>query len=260
MYGLLEMLENPARRKVRQLQEKEILRRRLSETRSWDPKISWYEELNIKADTYDMGKPLFKVRPTNAVSPNYCKQAEKKISPDGQWMYRERVLEAGGILQTFRGRNKGSVVFDGDILIPMIHQKRDDGRWYEDPWMSFTPMEFFTLRAGTKFAKGHVIVAGLGMGYQLEQVCKRKQVKRVTLIELEQGLVDWVMPQLDFGGKEVETVIGDANKLLPDMEADAALVDIYTSYGSNGRVLKWAYERNRWKIGKLWIWGSAEIR
>lgn len=225
---------------------------------AWDPKMPFSPGLNIKAGTYTQPS-LFKVKPSVASDTNKVKNKRWKlaVSPDGKWCYRERIISAGGRLETISGSRRGIVRFDGDAIIPMLHQKRSDGKWMSGPWMSFTPLEFFTLRPGTKLAKGHTIVAGLGMGYQLEQVCKKRSVTKVTLIEYEQGLVDWILPHLDLNGKEVEVVIGDANELLPNMEADVALVDIYETYGGNGEMLK--YKMRNSKIGKLWVWGSANI-
>lgn len=228
----------------------------------WDPKMPFSPGLNIRAGTYTQPS-LFKVKPSDASDTNKVKNKRWKlaVSPDGKWCYRERAISAGGMLDTISGSRRGVVRFDGDALIPMLHQKRSDGKWMSGPWMSFTPLEFFTLRPGTKLAKGHTIVAGLGMGYQLEQVCKKRSVTKVTLIEIDQELVDWILPQLDLNGKEVKVIIGDAEKLLLDMKADVALVDIYKSYGSNGDMLRWNMSRgvNKHSIGKLWIWGSASI-
>ncbi len=228
----------------------------------WSPKMAFEPGLNISGETYSQPS-LFKVQPSFADDAN---KVEKKrlrlaVSPGKNWCYRECVLKSGSVLDTFSGNRRGLVRFEGDVLIPMIHQKLPSGKWMSGPWMSFTPMEFFSLRPGTKLAKGHTIVAGLGMGYQLEQVCKKRSVTKVTLIELEQELVDWVLPRLDLNGKEVEVVIGDAEELIPQMQADVALVDIYKGYAGNGWDLKYQMGRreNKNKIGKLWIWGSANI-
>lgn len=227
---------------------------------AWDPKMPFSPGLNIKAGTYTQPS-LFKVKPSVAADPNDVvnKRWTMAMSPNKKWCYRERVLKAGATLDTISGSRRGIVRFEDEVLIPMIHQ-RGRGEW-GSVWMSFTPLEFFTLRPGTKLARGHTIVAGLGMGYQLEQVCKKKSVTKVTLIEIDQELVDWILPQLDLNGKEVKVVIGDAEKLLLNMTADVALVDIYKAYGLNGEMLKWHMGRskNKHKIGKLWIWGSASI-
>lgn len=227
---------------------------------AWDPKIPFSDCLNIYAGTYTQPS-IFKVKPSYASDPNEVvnKRWTMAMSPGKNWCYRERVLKAGVMLDTISGSRRGIVRFEDEVLIPMIHQRRY-GKW-GSVWMSFTPLEFFTLRPGTKLARGHTIIAGLGMGYQLEQVCKKKSVTKVTLIEIDQELVDWILPRLDLNGKEVEIIIGDAEELLLNMTADVALVDIYKTYGTNGEMLRWHMERskNKHKIGKLWIWGSASI-
>lgn len=173
-------------------------------------------------------------------------------------MYRERILPAGASLDTASGNKRGVVIFDGDVTIPMIF----DEQRVSAPWMSFTPFEFFTLRPGTRLARGHTIVAGLGMGHQLVEVCRKRNVKRVTLIERDRGIVDWILPLLDLSGTPVDVVVGNACKLLPDMKADVALVDIFPNYGGN------RINRPDWRgwynpsvdfpgIKRTWIWGSA---
>ncbi len=126
-----------------------------------------------------------------------------------------------------------------------------------EPFMSLTPNEVVTLRPGTKKAKGHTVVAGLGLGYQLIDVCARPQVERVTLIEQSQDLIDWLWPliQPKCGGKVTRIITGDVTKVLPTVTADAALVDVYPGYGHND------YERRELRttchsIGHIWCWGA----
>ncbi len=228
---------------------------------AWDPKMPFRDALHIDASTYKQPS-IFDVKPCTAANPNNQKNKKKTlaISKGGNWCYRERLLDAGDTLWTISGNRQGVVRFNGTVKIPMIHSMTERRGWRGDPWMSFTPMEFFTLRPGTKLAKGHTIIAGLGMGYQLEQVCKKRSVKKVTLIEQDQEIVDWIFPRLDLNGKEVDVIVGDANELLPKMTADVALIDIYKGYGENGRDIrrKISYSKDG-KIGKVWVWGSASI-
>jgi hypothetical protein len=227
----------------------------------WVKSMGFQSSLNIKAGTYKV-KSLFDVEPCTARSPGDVKRPKKMlaVSKGGQWCYRERVLPAGEILATYSGNRRGVIRFEDEVVIPMIHQKRGD-HWGSDPWMSYTPMEFFTGRGAIRAARGHTIVAGLGMGYYLEEICKKRTVEKVTLIEISQDIVDFIMPRLDLNGVEVEVVIGDANELLFNREADVAVVDIYPRYGNNGHMLQHYAKKRRkeWKIGKLWIWGSCSL-
>ena len=120
--------------------------------------------------------------------------------------------------------------------------------------MSLTPMEMVTLRGGIRFAKKHTVVAGLGLGHQLIEVSRKKSVKKITLVESSQELVDWLLPRIKtfMGDAKLKVVVGDAKKLVPKMTADVALIDIFRSYGSNDFV-------ECPKIPRVWCWGSAEI-
>lgn len=233
--------------------EKEWLERRLKDkVQDWTDDIKWSAEMTIRARTFTPPS-LFKVRPTKRarVSDDMPK-TQAVFSPDRKWVYTEFILPRGEKLNCAYGIKRGDVCFDGDIVIPRLHQRRGGDRWEDSPWMSITPQEILTLRCGTRFAKGTTVVAGLGMGHQLEQICKRKQVKKVIVVEREKGLVDWVTPQLDLNNKDVEFVIGDAEKLVPEMEADAALTDIDPGYGWN----EFPHCPN---IKKVWVWGSAKL-
>lgn len=227
-FGMPAILDPEVARAERRY-DNHLTQARRSEPVEWKPDMKFSPSLHIKASTYKMPS-IFAVKPSGDGErrPRPEKHPDKHaISPCGHWLYRERILEAGSSLATKSGNRSGVVIFDGPVKIPMIHSKDRDELWSLDPWMSFTPMEFFTLRPGTRMARGHTIVAGLGLGHQLVEVCKKKNVTKVTLIEKDQGIVDWILPRLDLNDKDFEVVVGDANKLLLDMEADVALVDIY---------------------------------
>lgn len=252
--------ETEHERDTRLREEKKHLEWRMRNAVDWDPKIRWKKWLSIRADTYKQ-RSLFDVEPSG-VQVNRAKRKQMKLSKCKRWCYVEKLLPRGEALATFHGPDSGDVVFDGDILIPALHERvrnpRDgerveDLRWRDDPWMSMTPMEIISLRAGTRFAKGTVVVAGLGMGHQLEEVAKRKQVKHIILVEQDESLVEFILPVLDLGDRIIEVLIGDANDELPRLTADVALVDIYPGYGNN------RFRRNCPNIKKIWVWGSACI-
>lgn len=234
--------------------EKQMLltQNRMANAVEWSDGIKWQDRMAIKAESY---KPpsLFPVEPTKHIRVGgSVPPAERVLSPSGRWMYTEAILPRGETLANCYGRESGDIVFDGPVVIPRINSCVD-GRWAKNPWMSLTPQEILTMRVGTRFAKGTVIIGGLGMGHQLQKVCERKQVKEVIVVERDQELIDWVAPRLELNGKDVEFVCGDANELIPGMEANAALIDIYPYYG-------WNTFRHCPKIDKVWVWGSAQMK
>lgn len=235
----------------------------------WDPEIKFQPSIKIKGESYRPPR-LFEVQACEPEwdDPNslygHC-QEKFSVSPGSHWAYRERMLPAGSVLETASGRRRGAICFDSDVVIPMLHQNEGSGDqiyWSRNPLMSFTPMEYFSLRPGIRAARGQVVVAGLGMGYMLEQVCKKSNVKSVTLVEISKDLVEWIVPRLNLHGMEVEIIIGDAREVLSSLTADVALIDIFSTYGGN--LEKWEFGvrskskglRRRGSIKKVWIWGA----
>lgn len=250
---------------ARRREEKKETERRLKEAvfEPWHDKIKWKPRLNVKGDTFAPLR-LFDVAPK--MPPHARGEAEDghyAESPGGRWRYTNNIIPRGTALNTWHGSKIGDVVFDQDVVTPAIYErKRHTDRFQDEPWMSLTPAEIMSLRAGTRLAKGHTVVAGLGLGHQLLEVCKRKKVTAVTLVEIDQELVDWLMPVLKphiaATGKKVDVVVGDAMKLVPDMTADVALIDIFDGYGGN----RWEVSQIRelsFGINTVWGWGTASI-
>lgn len=234
---------------------------RLAGAVPWTDTTRWQRELTIKASTY-VAPSLFDVKPLPGPSLRGAKPGSLVLSPSGRWAYCEKRLPRGSALDIYRGRSRGDVMFDGPVILPALHERwpsnTNDG-WRPVPWMSITPMEILTLRAGTRLARGHVVVAGLGLGYQLAEVARRPKVTRVTLVERDPELVEWLMPRLTPRlGRPVDVIVDDAYAVLPKLAADVALVDIFAGYGCNG--MEAAKLRNDCRaIKKLWAWGAVEV-
>jgi len=224
----------------------------------WTPNIKWAPELNIIASTYKPDILFDGVEPTDKIKLIHTLEKGQFVdSPTGKYRFTVNILRKGKTLHTINRSTQGNVVFDDDVLIPALYQNRDND--YGNPWISITPMEILTLRPGTRRAKGHTIVAGLGLGYQLSEVAKKKSVKRITLVERDQELTDWILPRLCerypiISDKLGQTIIGDAHEVLKDMCADVALIDIFSGYGSNEL---YCYPKN---IGTVWCWGACHIK
>ncbi len=265
MFGLPEMLMTPEqiawhKKREEDARKSRIKRRRLFGFSKWDPaKTTFSTELNLKAKTYKVPS-LFEVKPTPhmAVNKTAKYKTQHVISPCRKWLYREIQTKKYDELDLYASGKIGSVMFDGPVLIPAIHQRHPDNTWEYAPWMSLAPMEIISLRPGTQRAKGTVVITGLGMGYQLVEICKRKKVEKVILVEIDQGIVDWIFPLLDLNGKDVQVIIGDADVEVPKLTADIAILDHFKSYGGN------RYDRDRLadkspNIKAWWAWGAGDM-
>ncbi len=253
MLGIPGLLMPESWQKAMKERRRHEAERRMKLAVPWDPNVKWEKELQFKADTYKM-LSLFDVEPCTYARGARGKQAAQ--SPEESFFYAEMILPAGETLRTMSGLREGTVLFDGDVIVPVLHES--DTAW-DGPWMGLTPMEMMTLRPGTKRAKGRTIVAGLGLGHQLIEVSKRKQVKELILVEQSQELVDWILPRVKPHLEQdlTDVVVGDAEKVLQTMSADVALLDIYPRYGGN------AWRRDQLKevcpdIKFMWAWGAYE--
>lgn len=251
-------------------QKKARIEKRLETCVDWHPNIKWEPALNIKAKSF-VTHNLFP-ECVESAHPDPNREPDKGItSPNGKFLYLVKQVPRGIALDTWYGWKTGTVVFDGQVLVPALHQRsnweknnQDELKWRDAPWMSHTPAEIISMRGGTKRAKGRVIVAGLGLGYQLIEVSKRKQVTELVLLEKEQELVDWILPRVRplLGERfrdKLEVIVGDAMAEMPKLTADVGLVDIFDSYGNND------HERDQLRrscrnIGYIWCWGSAQLK
>ena len=147
---------------------------RLKEGVPWHPMLKWQPHLTIKADTWPTWD-LFDVQPSKYPNVNHEQDMSKlAVSPCGRFVYYKKTIPRGATLTTMNGSKRGDVMFDANITIPALHEQiRDGHEWREAPWMSLTPMECMTQRPGIRFAKGHTIVAGLGLGWALIEIMRK---------------------------------------------------------------------------------------
>ncbi len=221
--------------------------------------MAWKPELNLRSDTWEIREIFPGVVPSD-LSVRELERGMYVDSPRGEFRYCVRLHRRGRPMMTWWEGQVGTVVFDGDVKIPALFQRRPPehgGGWNESPWMSLTPAEFLTLRPGTRAARGHVIIGGLGLGHQLIEVSKRLQVKRITLVELNEELVSWLLPQVRPAiRKPLKVIVGDAFVEIPRLKADVALIDIFPEYGSNARAIS-RLARSSPHVKKFWGWGTA---
>jgi len=156
---------------------------------------------------------------------------ESTFAQFGDWRYAIKRLPANGVLRIASGNRAGYVRMDGEVLIPGIWHNRK-----EDPIMSITPQEIFTLRPGVRAAKGHTIIAGLGLGWLLLQVARKRSVTHVTVVEKDAALLREIEPRMRAMlplGKPVDFVCEDAMTWARTQSADVLLADIFEAYGWN---------------------------
>ncbi len=230
---------------------KEAAERAMPNAVPWTDKLAWSPEVAIQAASFQAAIDPWVAAwglPAIEAAPLVPKDGTLRF---GKWTLCNKVLPRGAWLGTRCGRKSGRVCFDGPVTVPTLMHESWSG---PEVMMSLTPMELWSLRAGVRYARGTVVVAGLGLGWQLVQVAARRKVERIVVVEHSQELADVVMPVVRRIGNwlagKVEVVIGDARKLVPDIDCDVVLTDIDSGCGGN-------YFVPCPKAKRVWTWGAA---
>lgn len=122
--------------------------------------------------------------------------------------------------------------------------------------MSIVPWECMSQRRGIHRARGHTVIAGLGLGWSLTRILKSPRVDRVTVIERHPKLLAKMRTLLKAEklGKPIDWICGDMWEEAPKLTADLLFADIWSGYGDVHD------ERKKLKatcpnISSFWLWG-----
>ncbi len=228
------------------------------------PAIPWTENFPITDDPVIDAATWtpFRLFPVPGTNLKRKPEPETSVySPSKQWCYDEHPLACADYLSLCTSTKRTHVVFNGEVLIPRIHELNPDGS-YKELWMTYTPQEVATLRPGLRKAKKHTIIGGLGMGWLLTRTLQRKAVTKVTLVERSQELCDWVLPAIQTKVTPQEyskltVVVGDAITTIPTLSADVALWDIWKSLGAVDHDDEVKMAERCPNIKTTWFWGAS---
>lgn len=263
----------------------ERIRDRLSEVMSYSDLVG---ELDAGMDADELGDltlqastwpdwPLFPgVKPVNvsndALGILFARgtDVQRVLSPSGTYAFVRRRLPKATPLALWTNQDDAGpfdVVFDAPVALPILFERTGArGSWSTSSWqvwMSLTPAEVISQwPALLKVRQGkpgqHVVVGGLGMGWLLAKVLAEPKVAKVTLIEENQELCDWILPQL-CGllpvEKPVDVVVGDLFEEISDLTADTALLDIWPAWTDISEDMRMLKRLSGGKIRRWWGWG-----
>jgi len=144
--------------------------------------------------------------------------------------------------------SKAMVKFDGPLEFTVL---LDKSSCWHDVWMSDTPMEVKTASAAIHKARGNVLVAGLGLGYVVYHMAKKKSVTSITVIEKDREIIKLIWPHLrKHIGHKVKVIQADIYEWKPGKQRfDYAWFDIWKtpddfSYNHAAPVLVELFRKN----------------
>ncbi|MDR3409574.1 MAG: GNAT family N-acetyltransferase [Formivibrio sp.] len=159
-----------------------------------------------------LGVPLFK---SDLYMPAY------RAGRIGRW----RLVHGGFGLD--RGYYSGQWGVVGMPVLLREHQGR------ELTWMSLSPHEIESQELGCRYAYGHTVVMGLGMGWVAINMALNPAVQRVTVIELDPEVIELFDHSQAISGlpedirNKLHIVQADAMQWQPDSPVDFLYADIW---------------------------------
>lgn len=137
--------------------------------------------------------------------------------------------------------------------------KRTDG--YCDTIMSDTSAEIRDHYEPVIMAHGRCLINGLGIGVVLQACLRKQEVEHVTVIELEQDVIDLVAPHYYqmFGDERLTVVCADAYEYMPPRGARYQMVwhDVWSCICADNWPL---YGKLHRKYGRRADWQGSWVR
>lgn len=129
-------------------------------------------------------------------------------------------------------------------------------------WMSSTPFEFESQEIGIRFARGHVLIFGLGMGWAASACSCLPQVSRVTVVERDPDVLALHEELGTFGQlpqsaqAKLDVVLGDALEYRPDRPVDLLMPDIWLPLVNDERLAEVRRMQANVGAGEIYFWGQ----
>jgi hypothetical protein len=191
-----------------------------------------------------LGIPIFR---TTLFIPQY---------PDGQW-------GEWRISHTGTGIDHGYYTRQWLICgMPVLARRNPQHPDAWDTWMSLTPHEIESQEPACRYARGHTVVMGLGMGWIALNVALNPAVDRVTIVERDPQMIAFfqaieVLAQVapDVQSK-IHLVEADALAWLPEQPVDFLFADIWRNLGETNALAEVRRMQRQVQAETVYYWGQ----
>jgi len=150
-----------------------------------------------------------------------------------------------------------------DFGYPPMHEGREVTILHIDNelWMSDSNMEIVSNQRFARKARGHVFVAGLGLGLVVQMLMQNYNIESITVMEVNQDVIDVVKPTLH---PDVVVLKGDVWEPSEVLEAqrqfDSLYFDVWSASGGDNhdefKELRALYRPYRAKGSYATYWGE----
>ncbi|MBA7677044.1 Polyamine aminopropyltransferase [subsurface metagenome] len=147
----------------------------------------------------------------------------------GDFRIIKRAVKAQTAWPMFKTLGYDYCIFMDNAALTLLQEKNGD-EWND--WMVDSPYEWYAMgEYAMRTRPANVLVGGLGLGLVLHHLTLRKDVEKVTVIELNKDVIKMVSPYVP-NDNRIEIVHGDFFKAVPQLcsegrEFNTIIVDIW---------------------------------
>lgn len=177
--------------------------------------------------------------------------------------YKEGII--GDWKISYTGTNLLRGYYSGGTMIqnmPVLLKKdsKDPELW--NTWMSLTPVEMESQEFGIRAAEGHSVVMGLGMGWVAINMALKREVKSVTVIELDpdvielfykSGALDSLIPEVQ---NKIKIINTNAMEWIPETTINFLYTDIWLKFAEPQTIRQVKEMQHNIQAEKIYIWGQ----
>lgn len=134
-----------------------------------------------------------------------------------------------------------------------------------DTWMSLTPSEIESQEPACRYARGHTVIMGLGLGWIALNVALNPAVARVTVVERDPQVLAFfqavdvlaqVPPEIQ---AKIHLVAADALAWAPEQPVDFLFADIWRDLGEPNALADVRGMQRQVRAATVYYWGQ-ELR
>jgi hypothetical protein len=129
-------------------------------------------------------------------------------------------------------------------------------------WMSMTPLDMESQEIGIRYARGHVLIFGLGMGWSAAASACLAGVTRVTVVERDPDVLalhealDLFAQLPEPARAKIRLIEGDAYAYVPDAPVDLLMPDIWLPLVNDGRIDEVRRMQANVGAAAIYFWGQ----
>lgn len=167
------------------------------------------------------------------------------VMENGNFKISKIVMEAGRPMEMITQR--GFIRYETDIELTVLKENNK-------LWMSDRPSELQDMENLARYAKGNVVVAGLGLGVLIHILDAIEEVESITVVEINHDLIEMISPLLPPKARVIED---DWHQWIQRVEEnyDYYILDIWPDICEDnfrGMLDAWEAIKNKKKEGGIW--------